>query len=74
MCVLFSLGIDIDDIDFSRYPSKSFQCKWIEIYLKEVSCLQGTFAHTCIQCTAHIHVALDFVFQLKLLHLINKIV
>lgn len=28
-------GIDVSDIDYSRYPSKEFQLEWLRAYLEE---------------------------------------
>ena len=40
--VSFVYLIGLDDVDFSRYPSESFQKWWIRAYLEESAKLKGT--------------------------------
>lgn len=36
LLLLFVLGLSIEDIDYKKYPEKSFQESWIRVYLEEL--------------------------------------
>ena len=37
------LGLDVQDIDYRRYPDMGFQKAWIRMYLEEVAIIEGVF-------------------------------
>ncbi len=46
-CMLIYSGLDIENIDYSRYPAEEFQKQWIRMYLEEVACLEGMCDGDC---------------------------